>query len=150
MFREIPCAYKKLTGTAQVNQSRITVIIMKSLFVLTALSLFVNLSYNKAAKIEKRMSLSRVSRQELPSCGEQICKDCRGSCDGCNKCPLCEILAKTCAEGKKKLVFEGDNVCAKCKYCKDGKENCKRNCETGKLKATCQHCINNCPNEVEK
>ena len=57
-FREIPCAYKKLSGTVQVNQSRITVIIMKSLFVLTALSLLVNLSYNEAAKIEKQLSVS--------------------------------------------------------------------------------------------
>merc|ERR1712221_4842 len=131
------------------NQLRISVIIMKSIFVFTALSLFVIIDYVKGAKIGKQTSLSRVSRQLLPSCDEQICKDCRGSCDGCNKCPLCAILAKTCAEGKK-LVFEGDDVCAKCKYCKDGKDKCRTNCELGKSKATCQHCINNCPNEVEK
>ena len=58
VFREIPCAYKKLIGTVQVNQLRISVIIMKSLFVFTALSLFVNLGYNEASNIGKRMSVS--------------------------------------------------------------------------------------------
>merc|ERR1719419_234657 len=111
--------------------------------VFRTICLFVIIDYVKGAKIGKQTSLSRVSRQVLPSCDEQICKDCRGSCDGCNKCPLCAILAKTCAEGKKKLVFEGEDVCAKCKYCKDGKEKCKTNCELGKSKSTCQHCIKN-------
>merc|ERR1712126_448476 len=112
-------AFKRLLTAVQVTQLRTKVIAMMIRLVFRTICLFVIIDYVKGAKIGKQTSLSRVSRQLLPSCDEQICKDCRGSCDGCNKCPLCAILAKTCAEGKKKLVFEGDDVCAKCKYCKD-------------------------------
>ena len=76
-------------------------------------------NYNQISKLDKiklnmmileimifLLQLSRSSRQALPECDAQICKDCRDSCVGCNKCPLCSILAKTCAEGKKTLKYE--------------------------------------------
>merc|ERR1712106_6654 len=66
------------------------------------------------------------------SCSSQTCQDCLGSCGGCDQCSLCNI----CPE---KL-----SICAKCKYCKNGVEACKKSCNSGKLQPVCQKCINNC------
>merc|ERR1712215_84985 len=86
--------------------------------------------------------ISRISRQS-PDCDSDICEDCRSACSGCNNCRLCSLISTACAAGKK-LKFQGKDVCAKCAYCADGKDQCLTNCETGKTQPTCQHCINNC------
>merc|ERR1711872_826293 len=91
-----------------------------------------------------QLSIARSSRETLPDCEDQLCKDCRSPCTGCNNCPLCKLLEKTCSKGKK-LKFGGADVCEKCKYCKNGKEECNRLCNIGKTQPKCLHCIDNCP-----
>ena len=68
-------------------------------------------------QVIKKESSSTLSRLELswkdgsdhsllevggePDCQSDICVDCRASCDGCNKCPLCSLVQKACDAGKK-------------------------------------------------
>merc|ERR1711988_350480 len=77
-----------------------------------------------------------------PDCQSDICVDCRASCDGCNKCPLCSLVQKAC-DARKKLNFQGQDICRNCSYCRGGKDECKRKCLEGKEKPTCQYCKNN-------
>jgi len=114
---------------------------MKHATILILVTLAITFRLSKAESgITKRQAL-------LPACGSSTCEDCRGSCDGCNKCPLCAIVQNACNNGNKKLRFQGADVCERCKYCAGGKEECKRKCLIGKKEATCSHCINNCPNK---
>ena len=41
--------------------------------------------------------------------------------------------------------FSGLDICDRCKYCRNGKDECKRKCLLGKQEAVCQNCINSCP-----
>merc|ERR1712027_26099 len=66
------------------------------------------------------------------SCSSQTCKDCLGSCVGCDQCSLCKICPG----------FLG--ICDKCKYCKSGASACKKSCENGKKKPICKKCIESC------
>merc|ERR1712076_183658 len=83
-------------------------------------------------------------KSEVTDCQSQLCTDCRSSCDGCNKCPLCSLVQAACGQGKK-LTFQGQDICRNCSYCKDGKEECKRKCLQGKKEPACQECKLNCP-----
>merc|ERR1711997_265452 len=83
-------------------------------------------------------------KSEVTDCQSQICTDCRSSCEGCNKCPLCSLVQEACDKGKK-LTFRGQDICRNCSYCKDGKEECKRQCLLGKEEPACQECKVKCP-----
>merc|ERR1711874_558939 len=109
--------------------------------------LCVNLCRNNAVDFAPRVLTSRVLRQspsEEFDCESEVCSDCRGSCDGCSKCPLCSLIQKACDDGKE-LKFKGQDICRNCSYCKEGTEECKRKCEQGKKGTTCRNCLNNCP-----
>jgi len=84
------------------------------------------------------------ARRQAADCDSSACADCRGSCDGCNNCPLCALTQKACDSGKK-LKLGGVDICDRCKYCRGGKDECKRKCLLGKKEAVCQKCINQCP-----
>merc|ERR1712098_656927 len=116
---------------------------MKHVTILMLIVLAITLKLSSEAGIQKRQAT-------LPACESSTCEDCRGNCDGCNKCPLCAIVQNACKNGNKKLRFQGADVCERCKYCSGGKEECKRQCLIGKKEETCSHCINNCPNSTRK
>merc|ERR1711992_161009 len=105
------------------------------------------LTQSEGVDFSPKDEISRVIRQspsEEVDCESEVCSDCRGSCDGCSKCPLCRLLQKACDDGKK-LKFQGQDLCRYCSYCKEGPEVCKRNCEEGKKGQICKFCLNNCP-----
>jgi len=89
--------------------------------------------------------LAESRQRRAADCASKTCVDCRGSCDGCDKCPLCKIVQKACDKGGKKLSFGGLDICDSCKYCKNGKDECKKKCVLGKKEGVCLQCINECP-----
>merc|ERR1712117_750422 len=89
--------------------------------------------------------LAESRQRRAADCESKTCLDCRGSCDGCDKCPLCRIVQAACDRGRKKLTLGGVDICDSCKYCKNGKDECKRKCILGKQEGVCLQCIKQCP-----
>ena len=58
---------------------------------------------------ENKKKGEAVSGNEV-QCESSICRDCRGDCDGCDKCPLCKIIQNTCDKGEKKLKLGYDMI----------------------------------------
>ena len=53
-------------------------------------------------------------------CESSICRDCRGDCNGCDKCPLCKLIQTTCDKGEKKLKLGYDMILIKDLYIEYG------------------------------